>query len=168
MQTYQSVVIGSKIVSAVSVFVVLHPAWASEAQRTTDRAWVLSAKPSALFAATGGGLELGHEVTSSGVVLVNAELDHFLVGGTGFLGASWRQFVWKGTFAQGGLGVSETFFHSSSHRSPAFFGSAGWEYQGLKMFRPGIDVIGYHISFDDEALIPEMIGFPKARLTLRL
>lgn len=156
-----------KITCAAAAFSAQAIAVAGDLGSSSDKSWTLTAKPSAIFGATGGGVEFGREWTDSGVALLNVELDHFLVGGTAFLGASWRQFLWYGTFVQGGLGVSGSFFYYSSSRTPASFATVGWEYQGNETFRPGIDAIGYHQSLGGEPVIDGMFGFPKVRLTFR-
>lgn len=133
-----------------------------------ERPWVLAAKPSAIFLATGGGLEIGREMTTSGILSLNAEIDHYLVGGTGFLGAAWRESFWGHLYLQGGLGITEVFFHSYNRRSPGAYAVAGWEFNTQGGYQPGIDFGGYHFAFDEEGEVVTPPAFPKLRLSIKL
>lgn len=96
-----------RLLAAAELFVVanfIHVPSAHAESNGRENAWIIAEKPSALLMATGGGFEIGRELSDSSTLALNAELDHILVGGTSFLGLTWRQKIYNGFYFQGGVG----------------------------------------------------------------
>jgi hypothetical protein len=125
-----------------------------------QKGYFMNAKPTP-YLAFGAGLETGYYTSSRAAFGLNAEFDHYLVGGSLFLGTFGRSYLGNSFFAQAGLGYSEFFFHDWIRQGAGAHVAIGNEWQTPSGFVVGADWAGATFCSAASDWSP---SFPKLRV----